>query len=686
VKSAIELAESGLLPDSVIRLGIRRMLARRLEEEERQAAERARWRAELAAGPVTLHPEAANAQHYELPAAFFERVLGPRLKYSTCLWSEGVRGLAEAEQAMLDLTFERAEVRDGERILELGCGWGSLCLHLAERFPRARITALSNSASQRAFIEARAAERGLANLEVATADVGLFDTEARFERVVSVEMFEHVRNHRELVRRIGRWLVPEGTLFVHLFAHRRFAYPFEDEGPATWMARHFFTGGIMPSLDLLPEAARGILELDGQWTVDGTHYQKTLEAWLSRQDAARGELLPLFAEIYGAKAARLGFRRWRIFFMACAELFGFRGGSEWLVAHYRFRAPASSRGRVAGAAPARHGSAEAPWRSAPAMLSADPLVCFAHAAYRLGDRARARGLPLRFLEVRDRAALETAIGEVEVLVISGLWRDDLLEKAPRLAFVQSISAGTDQYGKEALRARGVRLASAAGVNAAAVAEHAMALLLALSRKLPEAVRNQDRRHWRGMIGDLGLREQELGGKTMVLVGLGRIGGRIAALARAFGMRVLAVRRDPAAGREGADAVYGLDALDRLLAEAEVLLLACPLTPETENLVDARRLALLPPGALFVNVARGRCVEEAALLEALGSGRLAGAAIDVTREEPLPENSPLWSAPNLLITPHSAGETRAYEDRVLDLLVENLARLRRGESRLVNEVV
>jgi len=320
------------------------------------------------------------------------------------------------------------------------------------------------------------------------------------------------------------------------------------------------------------------------------------------------------------------------------------------------------------------------------MISSDPLVGFAHVAYRLGERARARALPLRFVEVRDRAGLEAVIGELEVLVISGLWRDELLEKAPKLRFIQSISAGTDQYGKEALRARGVRLASAAGVNANAVAEHAIALLLALTRLVPEAVRNQERRFWRGMIGELARREQELAGKTLLLVGLGRIGGRIAALARAFGMRVMAVRRDPAAGAAGAHEVHGLDALDRLLPGADVLLLACPLTPETADLIDARRLALLKPGALFVNVARGRCVVEEALLEALASGRLAAAAIDVAREEPLPPDSPLWTAPNLLITPHTAGETRAYEDRVLDLLLENLARLRRGESALVNQVV
>jgi len=340
VKTAIELAESGILPDSMIRIGIRRMLARRLEEEAAAAAERARWRAGLAAGPVTIHADAANAQHYELPTAFFERVLGPRLKYSACLWPEGVTTLADAEEAMLALTAERAAIEDGQRILELGCGWGSLALFLAERFPTARITALSNSRTQRAFIEARARERGIANLEVVTADIAAFDTAERFDRIVSVEMFEHVRNHRELFRRIGRWLVPGGALFVHVFAHRIFAYPFEDEGPATWMARHFFTGGLMPSLDLLPEAARGLLELEVRWTVDGTHYQKTLEAWLAAQDAARAELLPLFAATYGEKDARLWFQRWRIFFMACAELFGFREGSEWLVAHYRWRAPA----------------------------------------------------------------------------------------------------------------------------------------------------------------------------------------------------------------------------------------------------------------------------------------------------------------------------------------------------------
>lgn len=317
---------------------------------------------------------------------------------------------------------------------------------------------------------------------------------------------------------------------------------------------------------------------------------------------------------------------------------------------------------------------------------AAPRTGLAHVAYRLGERAAARGLDWPLVELRDRAALEAAIEELEVLVVSGLWRNELLDRAPRLRFIQSISAGTDQYDRERLRARGVRLASAAGVNANAVAEHALALLLALTRRLPEAVTNQARRHWRGMLGDLALREQELTGKTLLLVGLGRIGNRIAELARAFGMRVVAVRRDPSAGAAAAHEVHALAALDRLVPAADVLLLACPLTPETEGLVGRELLARLPPGALFVNVARGRCVDEAALVAALASGRLAGAAIDVTRDEPLPPASALWAAPNLLLTPHTAGETRAYEDRVLDLLVENVARLARGEERLVNEVV
>jgi D-2-hydroxyacid dehydrogenase (NADP+) len=312
-------------------------------------------------------------------------------------------------------------------------------------------------------------------------------------------------------------------------------------------------------------------------------------------------------------------------------------------------------------------------------------ICFAHAAYRMGERFALRNTGIAHVEVRSAEELARTLPEADVLVVSMLWRNDLAPVGGRLRLIQSISAGTDQYDKALLRERGIRLASAAGVNAQAVAEHAMALTLALARRLPEARDNQRAGHWRGMIGDLARREDQLTGKTLLVVGLGRIGSRLARLAKAFDMRVLATRRDPAAGAAGADAVYGNDRLHALLAEADIVALTCPLTPETERLVDAAALAAMKPSAHLVNVARGRVVDEPALIAALQAGRLAAAALDVTAEEPLPAASPLWSLPNVLLTPHTAGETRAYEDGVIDLLLANVERLRRGEA-LVNGVV
>jgi phosphoglycerate dehydrogenase-like enzyme len=313
-------------------------------------------------------------------------------------------------------------------------------------------------------------------------------------------------------------------------------------------------------------------------------------------------------------------------------------------------------------------------------------ICFAHSAYRMQERFEARGTGIASIELRSREELERRIGEADVLVVSGFWHNGLLASSDRLRFVQSISAGTDQYDRAAFAAKGVRLASAAGVNARAVAEHAMALILALARRLPEARDNQAKRVWRGMIGDLARREDELGGKTLLVVGLGRIGGHLARLARAFEMRVIGTRRDPAAGPNGADEVHGTAALKSLLPRADFVALTCPLTPETEGLMDAEALAAMRADAWLVNVARGRCVVEAALIEALASGRIAGAALDCTQEEPLPAASPLWSFPNVLVTPHTAGETRRYEDRVIDILLDNLDRLWRGEAMLRNQVV
>ncbi len=307
------------------------------------------------------------------------------------------------------------------------------------------------------------------------------------------------------------------------------------------------------------------------------------------------------------------------------------------------------------------------------------VICFAHVAYQLRQRFLLRRTPIASFEARDAESLAARIGEADVLVVSGLWRNALLARAPRLRFIQSISAGVEQFDRAALAAHGVRLASAQGANSHAVAEHALALMLALARRLPEARDNQKRRYWRGMIAEPGRREAELGGTTLLIVGLGRIGGRLAQLAKALGMHVIGVRRTAAGKAESADEVHPIGALPALLPRADTVVLTCPLTPETTHLVDAAALARMKPSAFLVNCARGRVVDEAALIAALRRGHIAAAALDVTEEEPLAEESPLWEMPNVLITPHTAGETGRYEENVLDLLLENLDRLWRGAA-------
>ena len=313
-------------------------------------------------------------------------------------------------------------------------------------------------------------------------------------------------------------------------------------------------------------------------------------------------------------------------------------------------------------------------------------ICFAHVAYRLQAQFARRDTGVASFEVRSPEELQRRIAEADVLVISGLWRDDLAERAAKLRFIQSIGAGTDQFGREALQQRGIRLASARGVNAQAVSEHAIALILALARRLPEARDNQRKRVWRGMIGDLSAREDELGGKTLLIVGLGDIGGRLAKLAKAFDMRVIGLRRDPKNGAGAADAVHAMSELRTLLPGADFVALTCPLVKETLNLIDATALGAMKRSAFLINVARGRCVDEAALVKALSEGRIAGAAIDVTVAEPLAPASPLWNIETALITPHTAGETRRYEDNVLDILEDNLDRLWRGDAALRNQIL
>ena len=334
-------AERGLLPDPLVRLGIRQLCGQRLRQElsggpAAQARRLERRLAGLRASPIAIHTDAANTQHYELPPAFFRLCLGHRLKYSCAYYRRGDETLDEAEEAMLELYAHRAQLADGQDILELGCGWGSLSLWLAQRYPKARICAISNSEAQRDYIEQQCRERQLANLEVLTRDVNRLELPpGRFDRCVSIEMFEHLRNYDALLARIAAWLRPQGKLFVHIFAHRTLMYPFETSGADNWLGRHFFTGGLMPSLDTLLWFQRD-LTLERRWVIDGTHYQRTAEHWLQNQDRQRAAALAELAGAYGYHNASLWLQRWRMFWMACAETFGYSRGREWLVGHYRF--------------------------------------------------------------------------------------------------------------------------------------------------------------------------------------------------------------------------------------------------------------------------------------------------------------------------------------------------------------
>ncbi|HQR08635.1 MAG TPA: cyclopropane-fatty-acyl-phospholipid synthase family protein [Gemmatales bacterium] len=336
----LTMAEGGWLPDAIVRLGIRRIVQARSNQLKKLGCEAVQeahhqFVEECRRSPVALSPEESNQQHYEVPTEFFQCVLGPHLKYSCSYWESDGITLEQAEVKALQIYQNRAQLADGQSILELGCGWGSLSLWMASRLPASTITAVSHSATQKKYIDAQAVRRGITNLKVITCDINDFSIEQKFDRIVSVEMFEHVRNHYELFRRIVGWLGDDGKLFVHIFCHQDQASPYESKGAKDWMANYFFTGGMMPS-DRLFAQYQDHLRLIRQWRWSGTHYQRTSNAWLQRQDAHRSQIMPILEQVYGKKEAPRWFQRWRIFFMACAECFGYNQGNEWYISHYLF--------------------------------------------------------------------------------------------------------------------------------------------------------------------------------------------------------------------------------------------------------------------------------------------------------------------------------------------------------------
>lgn len=338
---AIDWIEQGLLPDPLIRAGIRRLLKQRLAEigdndAELAAIKKFDFIEQLGASPLAILTDKANEQHYEVPAAFFSHVLGKNRKYSSCWWPQGVDTLDDAESTALAATCERAGIDDRQDILELGCGWGSLTLWMATHYPTSKITAVSNSKSQRAYIEAEAAKRGLSNVRVITCDMNDFQPGQQFDRIVSIEMFEHMRNWPSLFGRVASWLKPEGQFFMHVFVHRMTPYAFVEKDASDWLSRHFFSGGMMPSDDL-PLYFQDDLKVLKQWRWDGTHYERTSNAWLSNMDAHRTEIWPILEQTYGVENAAQWWMRWRIFFMSCAELFGYENGQQWWVSHTLFR-------------------------------------------------------------------------------------------------------------------------------------------------------------------------------------------------------------------------------------------------------------------------------------------------------------------------------------------------------------
>lgn len=335
------LLEKNLIPDLLIRVGIRSLLKDRLEEENKGSLEKNqehlnKYIESLKNSPIAINTSDANEQHYEVPTEFYKFVLGKRMKYSGGLWNKNVESLDVSEEDMLALSVERAEIKNGDSILELGCGWGSMSLYLAEKFPKSKIVAVSNSKTQKEYIDAAAKEKKIKNLTIITQDMNVFTTKDKFDKIVSVEMLEHMKNYQVLFKKISSFLKSGGKFFIHIFSHKDFAYPFEVRDESDWMAKYFFTGGMMPSHNLFLHF-QDDLSIEKQWTVDGTHYGKTSEAWLKNMDKNKSKILPIFEKTYGKENVTKWWVYWRVFFLACAELWDYDDGQEWIVSHYLFR-------------------------------------------------------------------------------------------------------------------------------------------------------------------------------------------------------------------------------------------------------------------------------------------------------------------------------------------------------------
>jgi cyclopropane-fatty-acyl-phospholipid synthase len=334
------LLERNLIPDTLIRSAIRSNCEQRLKDEniddlEKQHEKFMKFVAMLRESPIAVETRAANEQHYEVPTKFFQMVLGKNLKYSSGYWKEGVTSFDQSEDDMLALTCERADLKDGQQVLECGCGWGSLSLFMAARYPSSQVTGVSNSRTQKIFIDSETKKRGITNLTIITVDMNVFQTEMKFDRIVSVEMFEHMRNYQHLMNKLSGFLNPGGKMFIHIFTHKYLSYLYEVKDESDWMSKYFFSGGIMPSDHLLLYFADDF-KIQNHWRVNGMHYSKTSEAWLRRMDLNKTAIMPLFEETYGKDEAVKWWVYWRIFFMACAELWGYNKGEEWFVSHYLF--------------------------------------------------------------------------------------------------------------------------------------------------------------------------------------------------------------------------------------------------------------------------------------------------------------------------------------------------------------